>query len=113
MVAFAGPSIDQLHSRFLTILPRIETHARIFFRFEKCPQRKADRIAETVAVAWKWFVRLAQQGKDATHFPAMLASFAARAVKAGRRVAGMTKAKDVMNELTQQRRGFVVGKLAE
>lgn len=106
-------NVAELQARFLTIMRRIETHARIYFRGVKCPDKKADRIAECVALAWKWFVRMAEQGKDATHFPSVLASFAARAVKSGRRVAGMAKAKDAMNENTQQRRGFVVGKLPD
>jgi hypothetical protein len=106
-------SVIQLQAAFLSILPRIETHARVYFRHERCPDKKADRIAETIAVSWKWFVRLAEQGKDATQFPSVLASFAVRAVKCGRRVCGMHKAKDVMNEQTQQRRGFCVGKLPD
>ena len=61
--------IAQLQSRFLAIRPRIETHARIFFRQVKSADEKAERIAETLAIAWKWFVRLAQRGKDATHYP--------------------------------------------
>lgn len=89
-----GRALEQLQAKFLTILPRIETHARIYFRGVKCPDKKADRVAETVAMAYMWFVRMAvQQGKDATHFPSVLASFAARAVKSGRRVAGMCKAR--------------------
>lgn len=113
VVPLARLSMEQLQSRFLAILGRIETHAQIFFRSEKCSHKKADRVAETVAMAWSWFVRMARKGKDATHFPAALATLAAKAVKAGRRLAGMNKAKDAMNELTQQRRGFVMGKLPD
>ncbi len=105
--------LEPLQARFLTILNRIETHARIYFRAEHCPHKKADRIAETVALAWSWFLRLAGQGKDARQFPSVLASYAAKAVKSGRKVVGMEKAKDVTNERTQQKRGFVVGKLPD
>lgn len=107
------PSIIELQNRFLRILPRIETHARIYFRAEKCPHKKADRVAETVALAWLWLVRLAEKGRDATHFPSALATLAARAVKSGRRLVGMIKAKDAMNENTQQKRGFTVCKLPD
>src|SRR5271170_3457612 len=93
--------IAQLQSRFLAIRPRIETHARIFFRQVKSADEKAERIAETLAIAWKWFVRLAQRGKDATHYPSVLATFAVRAVNAGRRLCGQLKAKDVLSELAQ------------
>jgi hypothetical protein len=102
---------NSLHARFLGIVPIIERHGEVYFRFEKCRERRADRIAEMVGLAWKWFVRLAHRGKDATRFPTVLASFAARAVKCGRRVAGMTRAADVLNEICQQRRGFAVESL--
>ena len=56
---------------------------------------------------------LAQKGKDATQFASSLASYAARAVKCGRRITGQIKPKDAMNEATQQRHGFCVGKLPD
>jgi hypothetical protein len=103
----------RLQSRFLAFLPRIEAHARICFRGIRCPDLRADRIAETVALAWKWFLRLEERGKDATQFVSAIATYAVKAVRCGRRVAGAEKAKDVMNPLTQQRHGFVVEKLPD
>jgi len=105
--------LSELPRRFLTIKDRVELHAKIYFRGVKCWNRKADLVAECLGIAWNWFVRLHQQGKDACCFPSVLASYAARAVKSGRKVCGMVKAKDVMNDLTQQKRGFVVGKLPD
>ena len=70
------PGAD-LQSRFINVLPRIEDQARFYFRGVRCVVRRADCIAETVAVAWKWFCRLAQRGKDATQFAAALAHLAA------------------------------------
>jgi hypothetical protein len=112
-VTLARLSMEKLQARFLTILKRIETHAKIYFRAERCQHKKADRVAETVALAWWWFVRMANKGKDATQFASVLASYAAKAVKSGRKVCGMEKAKDAMNERTQMKRGFVVGKLPD
>jgi hypothetical protein len=66
-----------------------------------------------VGVFWKWFLRMAQRGKDATHFPAALASYAARAVRCGRRVCGQETSKDVLSPLAQQRRYFTVGSLPQ
>ena len=74
------PSPEQLHSRFLALLPRIELHARIYFRHVRCPERKEDSVQEAIAVSWKWFARLAERGKDATPFISTLATLAARAV---------------------------------
>ncbi len=107
----ANCPLDQLQTSFLSIVPIVERHGQIYFRYLKCRDQKADRIAEMVALCWKWFVRLAEKGKDATQFPTVLASFAARAVRCGRKVAGMNKATDVMNEITQQQHCFLVGSL--
>ena len=115
MLALATPSVpvdvDALHACYLTLLPRIETHARIYFRHLKCPDRREDAVQDTIGLAWKWFVRLAERGKDATRFPLALARLAARAVKCGRKVTGQERAKDVMSRAAQQRHGFSVERL--
>jgi hypothetical protein len=103
----------RLHSRFLAFLPRIEAHASVCFRGIRCADKRADRIAETIALAWKWFLKLEERGKDATQFVSAIATFAVKAVRCGRRVAGMERAKDVMNPRTQQRHGFAVEKLPD
>jgi hypothetical protein len=106
-------SFHLLHTRFLSILPRIEKHAHVYFRHVRCKEHKADLVAEVVALAWKWFVRLAERSKDATQFPSTLASYAARAVKSGRRVTGQIPPKDILSERAQQRHHFCVGKLPD
>jgi hypothetical protein len=106
-------AMSSLHARFESIRGRIERHARVYFRGERCPDRKADRIADTVALAWKWFKRLADCGRDGTQFVAALARYAARAVRCGRRVTGQLPGKDVLSEQAQQRHGFYVGKLPD
>jgi hypothetical protein len=106
-------SLHALHARFLSILPRIELHGRVYFRHLRCPHKKEDLIAEMVALCWKWFLRLAERGRDATGFPSALATFTARAVRSGRRVTGMERAKDALSPLAQQRQGFAVGKLPD
>jgi hypothetical protein len=101
-------SIDQFHARFLALLPRIELHARITFRGLKCPDTREDAVAETVALAWKWHVRLAERGKDVMQFSAALAILAARAVRSGRRLCGHQKARDVLSPVARRRHGFRV-----
>jgi hypothetical protein len=93
------------------ILPRVKTHARIYFRHVRCSCKRADLVAETVALAWKSFIRLADRGKDATRWPCAFAAYCTLAVKNGRRVAGQNKAKDALNERTQARKGFAVESL--
>ena len=106
-------SIHSLHARFLLLLPRIKAHAKIYFRDIRCAANRADQVAETVALAWKWFVRLDKRGKDAAGFVTTFATFAARAVRCGRRVAGVSRARDAMDRHTQKRHDFVVEKLPE
>jgi hypothetical protein len=102
------PSPTHLHAAFLSILPRIELHAQVYFRGVRCPQRKADAVQETVAISWRWFVRLVERGKDPLSFPIVLASYAARAVKCGRWLCGQEKGKDVTSGIAQQRHRFHV-----
>src|SRR5947209_9025811 len=107
------PTLESLHAGFLDLMPRIEQHARIYFRYLKCPHRKEDAVAETVAVAWKWFVRLAERGKDASRFVTTFATLAARHVNTGRKLCGQEPGKDVFSPLAQARHGFAVGKLPD
>jgi hypothetical protein len=111
--SFPAAGIDVLQSNFLQILPRIETHARIYFRNIACPGKREDKIVETVALAWQWFLRLSEKGKDANQFPMAFAFVVALAVKCGRRLVGQEKANDVMTSATQLRRRFMVGSLPE
>jgi hypothetical protein len=112
MTAFILSTGDALGDRFLVVLPRIELHARVYFRFMK-PDHKEEAVAETVALAWCWFLRLTARGKDATQFVSALASYAARAVLSGRRLCGQLPAKDVLSEVAQRRHGFTVQALPQ
>lgn len=105
--------LRHLHARFASILPRIERHARVFFRWIKCWHSKNDKIQEASALCWKWVQQLHKAGKEWRGFVSRLADYACRAVKSGRKVVGMICAKDVLNEITQAKRGFYVGKLPD
>jgi len=101
-------SLSQLQATFLSMYPRILTHARIYFRDIPCREHRADCEAEVVALCWKWFCRLAQRGKDAQGFVSTLATYAARAVRSGRRLCGQLKSNDVLSEVAQKKHGFRV-----
>lgn len=105
--------INHLHVEFLPILPRIQLHARIHFRHIRCSHRKEELVSEAVALAWKWFVRLRQRGKDPSCFVTTLARYAARAAWSGRRVCGMERPKDVLSPLAQRTKGFTVSGLPD
>jgi len=100
-----------LHDTFLTLLPQIERHARMFFRSTRCADKRQDQLAEVIALCWRWCLRLAERGKDVTRFPVVLAHYACRAVKNGRRLTGQERAREVMNPLAQQRHTFRVQSL--
>ena len=68
---------------------------------------------DTVALAWKCFIRLAENGKDVDGFKSTFASTVARSVSCGRRVTGVEKAKDVMSGRAQRRHGFTVDSIDE
>jgi hypothetical protein len=106
-------SLARIQQAFLVALPRIEAHGNVYFRNVKCASTKEERLAEMVAVSWMWWLRLHHKGKDPSQFVSAIASYAARAVRSGRRVCGMEKAKDVMSPRAQQLRGFTVGKLPD
>jgi hypothetical protein len=99
-------SLPELQAAFLSLRSRILTHAQFIFRDVACADRKAECISETIALAWKWFLRLVEKGKDPRRFASVLAGYTALAVKNGRRLCGQLRAKDVMNPVAQRRHGF-------
>ena len=95
------------------ILPRVEAHGRVYFRHVRCPHQREELLAEMVGLCWKWFLRLVRRGKDVLQFVSALASYAARAVRSGRRVCGRERRKEVLSPVAQRRHGFAVGRLPD
>ena len=109
-----GPSLDALQAAFLAlVLPRVLTHGRVYFRHLRSAELKEEYLAEMVALTWKWHCRLAERGKDAARFPTALATFAARAVRGGRRACGQERGRDALSPSAQRRHGFLVSALPE
>jgi hypothetical protein len=104
-------NLQASHAHFLAILPRIETHARIRFRYLRCPGRRDDAIAEVIAVCWKWFLRLDEQDKDIDGFVTAFADYAVRHVRSGRRLCGQVKSRDVCSPTAQRQHAFGVESL--
>jgi hypothetical protein len=98
---------------FVALLPRISLHARIYFRHLMSADDKEEASAETIALAWLWFVRLVQRGEQPGTFISAIARYAARAVRSGRRLCGQQTAKDVLSTRVQDRRGFTVGPISD
>jgi hypothetical protein len=95
------------------MLPRIELHARVAFRDVKCLHQKDEWIAETIALAWSWYCKLMRQGKQAVVFPCVLASYAARCVRRGRRLCGQETLHEVLSTAAQRHHGYAVERLPD
>lgn len=110
MFASANVPVDsRLQSVFLTVIvPRVRQHARVYFRDVASAEGREEAAAEAVALAWKWCLRLARRGKDFGRFPTAIATFAARAVRAGRKLCGQDRATDVLSRRAQRLHGFAV-----
>jgi len=106
-------SIEQLHARFLAILPRVQTHAEIHFRHIRCPGKRDDAVAEVIAVCWRWFLRIEEQGKDVNEFVSTLADYAVRHVRRGRHLCGQEAKKDAISPLAQRMHDFVTKALPQ
>ena len=49
------PSAQQATQQaFLSILPRLKLHAKVYFRHLKDPERREEAICEMLALAWSW-----------------------------------------------------------
>ena len=92
---------NALQEQFLALLPKLHTHAAIYFRGIPCPDRKADTINEMIALAWSWFLKLQEKGKDITQFTMVFVYLVAKAVHSGRRICGQEKSRDVLSRLAQ------------
>jgi hypothetical protein len=107
------PAADPLQAGFLALLPRLRRHAELTFGFLRCPAERADCVQNALALAWDWYGRLAASGRDAADFAAALASFAVRAVQAGRRITGSEPSQDVLAVTAKLRHGVRVFHLSE
>jgi hypothetical protein len=107
----APAPLEHRQAAFLAALPRIERQGRIAFRGLAGPQTRDDAVAEVVALCWRWFVRLVGRGKDPLACPVVLAGYAARHVRSGRRLCGQEKGNDALSRPAQRRHGFQVGAL--
>ena len=98
-------------SNFMTILPAVEKHASV--RFHRLPaEAREEATAEAVAAACVSYARLARQKKLAQVYPGSIATFAVKGVHAGRHVGGHLGGRDLLNPLTQKKKGIVVGTLS-
>lgn len=82
------------HAGFLAMLPAIRRHLRVAFR-DLDPEARDEAVQEGICNAMVAYLRLHEQGKFDRAYPSPLAVYAARQVRAGRKVGGSLNIKDV------------------
>jgi len=97
---------------FLEMLPTIRRMANYAFRHSRSAV-KEDLIAEVIANAFAAFRRLVARGKAALAYPSVLAKFAIKQIREGRRVGSRRNSQDVLSGYAQHRKGFSVLPLPE
>jgi DNA-directed RNA polymerase specialized sigma24 family protein len=102
-----------IQATFLQHLPRITKHAQYALRHVGCRDAREELIAETLALAWRHFSDLAQRGKRPEEFVTTLALRCTQAVRAGRRLAGSDRARDVLSPIAKARHGVTVVRLGD
>jgi hypothetical protein len=104
-------SVAGWHDEFLkNVLPAVEAVARIRFRcLPACEFEES--MAESVATAVIFFVRLIKQGKNPTAFAGRLGQVAVLRVLAGRLTSTSDNSKDVLSRYARLRRGFAIHSL--
>lgn len=83
------------HAAFVSLVPRLQTHARVRFRHLN-PTDREEAIADVLAYGFASFLRLKERGKDPTTFPAVFAHFVAKAVANGRGVVPRLSTRDLL-----------------
>lgn len=106
----AHPSRPALHDGFLPLIPVVERHAEVVFRY--LPESELEECqALAVAAAFVAYLSLTRRGKDPSRFPSRIATRAAPFVQGVRAVGSRVNSKDVLSEAAQRARGFRVRSL--
>jgi hypothetical protein len=92
---------------FLELLPAIRRVASYAFRHLRGAARE-DLMAEVIANSFAAFRRLVDRGNAELVYPAVLATFAVRQVREGRRLGSKLNIHDVLSPYAKQRKRFHV-----
>ena len=105
-----GQSPNGWHKPFLDMLPQIDSHLRFTFR-RMNPDARAEAVQEGLVNALVAYRRLHEKGKADLAYPSVLARFAARQIRDGRRVAERLNIRDVLSPHARQKKGIKVERL--
>jgi hypothetical protein len=96
---------------FVSILPAVQTHARLQFRMLKA-ERRDEAVQEAITAACVTYQVLASKGRLHVAHSGPLSDFAVRHVRTGRHVGGkQDAAKDVLSPSCQKRHRVCVHSL--
>ena len=87
IATFRMPDAHEIAESFEAMLPTIQRVASYGFR-HRPRWRREELIADVVAKAFEAFVDLTRGGRAALAYPSVLANFAIRQIRDGRRMAG-------------------------
>jgi DNA-directed RNA polymerase specialized sigma24 family protein len=108
MIAHVRPrpkSTPQWHAAFLAMLPAIIRYAKASFR-EFDPETREDLVQECIANCVVAFARLVERGKQSLGYPTVLAMYAVRQIKDGRRVGKKQNVRDVYDQHARVKGGY-------
>jgi hypothetical protein len=106
-----SPSIEVIKARFEKHYPRIHRIATLQHRRLHGDQHD-DAVADTIALAWKAYRRMALQGRDPDPLLGPIVRYSAGHVRAGKLIGGYPHVNDVMSRFARGRNGYAVTSLA-
>ena len=98
------------HAEFESMLPAIQRNAQIAFRHLN-PDAREEAVQETICKACQAYARLIEQGKAEVAFPSVLAKFAIRQTKEGRKVGGSLNCHDVLSDYCRHKQNLTIERL--
>lgn len=100
--------VDQ--AAFEQMLPKIYQLAKNAFRTHD-PEARSELVAETVATAFRMYLRLVRRGRGDFAHPVPLAQFSIRQVRSGRYIGSPMNKNDISSLYAQIRRGITLKRL--
>ena len=98
------------HKKFEAMIPAIVKYARFAFRHVRGQDRQ-DLIQETIANAMVSFRRLVRRGRESVAHASVLAKYAIRQIKDGRRVGSKLNVREMLSKYAQRHKGFHVERI--
>ena len=108
--ASPSPRRRRWHKKFEAMIPAIVKYARFAFRHVRGQDRQ-DLIQETVANALVAFRRLVRRGRENVAHGSVLAKYAIRQIKDGRRVGSKLNVLEMLSKYAQRHKGFHVERI--